>query len=37
VLRFEGEVVVDWEPTYGFGYDHSYCLVFKAPGRPPRG
>jgi hypothetical protein len=30
VLRFEGEVVVDWEPTYGFGYDHSYCLVFRA-------
>ena len=37
VLRFEGEVVVDWEPTYGFGYDHSYCLVFRAPGHAPRG
>ncbi|HEX2035689.1 MAG TPA: DNA methyltransferase [Chloroflexota bacterium] len=37
VLRFEGEVVVDWEPTYGYGYDHSYCLVFRPPpgsGRP---
>jgi len=29
VLRFEGEVVVGWEPTYGYGYDHSYCLLFK--------
>ena len=32
VLRFEGEVVVEWEPTYGHGYDHSYCLVFRALG-----
>lgn len=31
VLRFEGEVVVTWEPTYGYGYDHSYCLVFTRP------
>jgi DNA modification methylase len=30
VLRFEGEVVVGWDrPEYG--YDHSYCLVFRAP------
>ena len=29
VLRFEGEVVVAWEPTYGYGYDHSYCLLFR--------
>jgi hypothetical protein len=30
VLRFEGEVVVEWDrPEYG--YDHSYCLVFRAP------
>ena len=28
VLRFEGEVVVTWEDSYGYGYDHSYCLVF---------
>ena len=28
-LEFEGEVVVNWEPTYGYGYDHSYCLVFR--------
>ncbi|MFC4448220.1 DNA methyltransferase [Halorussus aquaticus] len=40
-LRFEGEVVVGWEGeeqterdggTYGYGYDHSYCLVFRADG-----
>lgn len=29
VLRFEGEVVVCWDPTFGFGYDHSYCMVFR--------
>ena len=28
VLSFQGEVVVAWEGEYGFGYDHSYCLVF---------
>lgn len=37
VLDFEGEIVIVWEkppgserqePAYGFGYDHSYCLVF---------
>jgi tRNA G10 N-methylase Trm11 len=27
VLHFEGEVVVCWD-RYGYGYDHSYCLVF---------
>jgi hypothetical protein len=27
VLRFEGEIVVCWD-HYGYGYDHSYCLVF---------
>jgi tRNA G10 N-methylase Trm11 len=32
VLRFEGEVVVAWEPTYGYGYDHSYCLLFRRRG-----
>ncbi len=26
-LKFEGEVVVGWD-RYGFGYDHSYCLIF---------
>ncbi len=29
VLCFEGEVVVCWD-EYGFGYDHSYCLIFSA-------
>lgn len=37
VLPFEGEVVVDWEPTYGHGYDHSYCLVFRTVGERPSG
>lgn len=27
VLHFEGEVIVCWD-RYGYGYDHSYCLVF---------
>jgi DNA modification methylase len=41
-FRFEGEVVVTWEAddssrdhgegTYGYGYDHSYCLVFEQRG-----
>lgn len=30
VLVFRGEVIVGWD-RYGYGYDHSYCLVF---GRP---
>ena len=30
-LRFEGELVLDWgDRGYGFGYDHSYCLIFRA-------
>ncbi|WP_137287380.1 DNA methyltransferase [Halorussus salinisoli] len=38
-FHFEGEVVVGWEGearddrdggTYGYGYDHSYCLAFSA-------
>jgi len=28
VMRFEGETVIGWERSYGYGYDHSYCLVF---------
>ncbi|HEU5100033.1 MAG TPA: DNA methyltransferase [Roseiflexaceae bacterium] len=28
VLSFEGEVVIGWD-SYGYGYDHSYCLVFQ--------
>lgn len=30
-LPFAGELVVDWQPTYGYGYDHSYCLLFGTP------
>jgi len=37
ILHFEGEIVINWvsdgsegeDGTYGYGYDHSYCLVFK--------
>jgi DNA modification methylase len=29
VLHFEGEVVVCWD-KYGYGYDHSYCLIYSA-------
>jgi DNA modification methylase len=37
IYSFEGEVVVGWQGkgtckgagTYGYGYDHSYCLVFR--------
>lgn len=29
VLTFEGEIVVCWD-EYGFGYDHSYCLLFSS-------
>jgi DNA modification methylase len=27
ILHFEGEVIVCWDKR-GFGYDHSYCLIF---------
>ncbi|WP_435064755.1 DNA methyltransferase [Halobaculum sp. EA56] len=37
VFRFDGEVVIEWEGdgydgtpgNYGYGFDHSYCLVFE--------
>jgi DNA modification methylase len=29
VLTFEGEIIVAWEEGYGYGYDHSYCLIFR--------
>jgi DNA modification methylase len=29
VLEFEGETVIGWD-HYGYGYDHSYCLLFRA-------
>jgi hypothetical protein len=28
VLAFEGEVVIGWD-SHPYGYDHSYCLVFR--------
>jgi DNA methylase len=28
ILTFEGEVVVGWD-IYSYGYDHSYCLIFR--------
>lgn len=28
VLAFEGETIIGWD-RYGYGYDHSYCLVFR--------
>ncbi len=31
VLTFEGEIVIEWEQSYGYGYDHSYCLEFRNP------
>jgi hypothetical protein len=35
VLSFEGEIVIGWD-HYGYGYDHSYCLVFTLPGQNGR-
>lgn len=37
VFQFSGEVIICWEKeessgeegTYGYGYDHSYCLIFR--------
>jgi len=37
IFHFEGEVIIDWKTkgtckgngNYGYGYDHSYCLVFR--------
>jgi DNA modification methylase len=36
VLHFEGEIIIKWEDDntqandgiYGYGYDHSYCMIF---------
>ena len=30
VLHFEGEVIACWD-QYGYGYDHSYCLIYTRP------
>jgi DNA modification methylase len=36
VLTFKQEMIIEWEneasPAYGFGYDHSYALVFQNGG-----
>ncbi len=34
VLKFEREIIINWDngkpkDNYGYGYDHSYCLIFK--------
>lgn len=39
-LTLERELILDWrsiEPGcgYGFGFDHSYCLIFRAPSEKP--
>jgi DNA modification methylase len=28
VLTFEGEIILAWDQYYGYGYDHSYALLF---------
>jgi hypothetical protein len=30
ILHFEGERIICWD-EYGYGYDHSYCLIFSGP------
>ena len=35
ILHFEGEIIINWknsthnDVSYGYGYDHSYVLIFK--------
>jgi methylase of polypeptide subunit release factors len=35
IFHFQGEIIISWEGerteegTYGYGYDHSYCLIFQ--------
>ncbi len=36
VFHFLGETVVAWD-HYGYGYDHSYCLVYQHPARRKEG
>jgi hypothetical protein len=28
IMTFEGEIIIGWD-NYNYGYDHSYCLVFR--------
>ena len=32
-LVFEGETIVGWD-HYGYGYEHSYCLILRNGGSP---
>jgi len=36
VMPFKQEVVIEWQgdasPAYGFGYDHSYAMIFRNDG-----
>ncbi len=34
VLTFDGEMVIEWEGGYGYGYDHSYALMFTRGSEP---
>ena len=31
---FIKEKIIHWSDGYGYGYDHSYCLIFKKSGQP---
>jgi hypothetical protein len=31
-FRFIKENVIHWGGGYGYGYDHSYCLIFRKVG-----
>jgi DNA modification methylase len=35
ILHFEGETVIAWD-RYGYGYNHSYCLVFSKKYNSPQ-
>lgn len=32
ILDFQGEIVIGWKGGYAYGFDHSYCLVFRTRG-----
>jgi DNA modification methylase len=44
IFHFEGEIIINWKTkgsckgdgNYGYGYDHSYCLVFRNKSPAPR-
>lgn len=35
VIPFEREIVIGWEPGYGYGYEHSYALIFQKQVNSP--